>query len=244
MTPTPLSVIVFAHNQALLLRECLRSVDWAAEIIVIDGDSTDETLRVAREYTKFVHPRPAGGEAEARNNALLLSSTERVLSLSAQEVLTPELKEEIRLLLKNEPACNGFYLPLKHFMGNVWIRYGGFYPAFELRLFRKGKLRDSGVDGSTENLKHDLLRYSYRDFTDAITQLDLQTELEAKQWIRENRKVGVGKMLRKSIGSFWRQYFSQKGHKDGVIGLFMAVQTGMREFLSFAKYWEATRGDR
>ena len=90
-------------------------------------------------------------------------------------------------------------------------------------------------------LKNDILHYTYRDFSDAIAKLDRQTDLEAKKWFREKRKVGVLSVLRKMIDRFCRSYFSKKGHKDGVVGLFLAVNAGMYQFLSFAKYWEMKR---
>ena len=132
-------------------------------------------------------------------------------------------------------------------MGDAWVRYGGMYPSAQLRLFKKDKFRydeeaevhpQAYMSDPRGTLKNDILHYTYRDFTDAIAKLDRQTDLEAMKWFREKRKVGILGTLRKMIDRFWRAYVSKQGYRDGVIGLFLAVNAGMYQFLSFAKYWE------
>lgn len=245
---TKLSVVVIAKNEESRLRECLESVvGWADEIIVLDDYSSDRTLEIAKEFTPKVFQRVMDIEGKHRNYAYSLSKNEWVLSLDADERVTPELRAEITELLKTDPPCNGYTIPRKNFMGQTWVRYGGMYPSAQLRLFRKDKFKydelaevhpQAYMPDPRGALKSDVLHYTYRDFTDAIAKLDRQTDLEAKKWFRENRKVGVFSVIRKTIDRFWRAYFSKQGHKDGVIGLFLAVNSGMYQFLSFAKYWE------
>ena len=138
-------------------------------------------------------------------------------------------------------------------MGQVWVRYGGMYPSAQLRLFHRDKFKydelaevhpQAYMKDPRGALKSDVLHYTYRNFTDAIAKLDRQTDLEARKWFRENRKVGTFSIIRKTIDRFWRSYFNKKGYKDGVIGLFLAVNSGMYQFLSFAKYWEMKRDSR
>ena len=243
-----LSVVVITKNEETRLRECLESVSqWAGEIIVVDDFSTDKTLEIAREYTPRVYQRAMDVEGKHRNYAYGLANHEWVLSLDADERVTLELEAEITALLSHNPTCNGYTIPRKNFMGDTWVRYGGMYPSAQLRLFRKNKFRydelaevhpQAYMEDPRGTLKCDILHYTYRDFTDAIAKMDRQTDLEAKKWFRENRKVGVFSVMRKTIDRFWRAYFSKQGHKDGVIGLFLAVNSGMYQFLSFAKYWE------
>ncbi len=244
---TPLSVVVITKNEESRLRECLQSVSWASEIIVLDDHSTDNTVAVAKEFTDKIFSRAMENEGKHRNYAYSLVSESWVLSLDADERVTPELRDEIIALLKNNPDCNGYSIPRKNFVGNYWARYGGMYPSAQLRLFRKGVFKydelaevhpQAYMQDPRGALKNDILHYTYRDFTDAIAKLDRQTDLEARKWFREKRKVGVFGILRKMVDRFYRAYFKREGYKDGVVGLFLAVNSGMYQFLSFAKYWE------
>ncbi|MCG3175937.1 MAG: hypothetical protein MOGMAGMI_00874 [Candidatus Omnitrophica bacterium] len=247
----PISVVVITKNEAGRLRPCLESVAWADEIIVVDDHSTDATVAVAREYTPRVYERRMDIEGKHRNYAYALASNEWVLSLDADERVTPELAREIAELFSGKPDCNGYAIPRRNHIGDYWARYGGMYPSAQLRLFRKDKFKydelaevhpQAYMPDPRGQLKSDILHYTYRDFTDAIAKLDRQTDLEALKWYRERRKVGAFSALRKSVDRFWKAYYGKKGYKDGVIGLFLAVNAGMYQFLSFAKYWEMKRG--
>jgi glycosyltransferase involved in cell wall biosynthesis len=250
---TPVSVVVITRNEASRLRPCLESVAWAAEIIVVDDRSTDDTVAVAREFTPRVFERRMDVEGKHRNYAYSLASHPWVLSLDADERVTPELAEEIRALLASDPPCNGYTIPRRNFVGDVWVRHGGMYPSAQLRLFRKDKFKydelaevhpQAYMPDPRGALKGDILHYTYRDFTDAIEKLDRQTDLEARKWFRERRRVGVLGTLRKTVDRFWRAYFKKQGYRDGVIGLFLAVNSGMYQFLSYMKYWEMLRAEK
>ena len=248
----PLSVVVITKNESERIADCLKSVEWAEEIIVLDDFSTDDTVEIAKKFTDKVSQRAMDIEGKHRNYAYSLASFEWVLSLDADERVTPELRDEITELLKNNPGYKGYTIPRKNFMGKFWVRHGGMYPSAQLRLFRKGEfLYDEQAEvhpqaymkGPSGALKSDILHYTYRDFTDAIAKLDRQTDLEARKWFREKRKVGVFGTIRKMIDRFCRAYFKKEGRKDGVIGLFLAVNSGMYQFLSFAKYWELKKNE-
>ncbi|MBI3252164.1 MAG: glycosyltransferase family 2 protein [Candidatus Omnitrophica bacterium] len=249
----PVSVVVITKNEADRIRECLESVRWADEIIVVDDFSTDDTPKIAKEFTDRVFSRKMDIEGRHRNHAYGLASHEWVLSLDADERVTPELREEIAALLKSGATCNGYTIPRKNFMGKTWVRYGGMYPSAQLRLFKKSAFKydeqaevhpQAYMKDPRGSLKSDILHYTYRDFTDAIAKLDRQTDLEAQKWFREKRRVGVFSILRKMVDRFWRAYFGKEGHRDGVIGLFLAVNSGMYQFLSFAKYWEMKKAEQ
>lgn len=245
--------MIITKNEAERLGECLESVRWASEIIVLDDKSTDDTVQIAKRHTQKVYQRKMDIEGKHRNHAYALATHPWVLSLDADERVTPALRDEIVALLKNKPLCNGYTIPRKNFMGKTWIRYGGMYPSAQLRLFQKDKFRydeqaevhpQAYMPDPRGTLKSDILHYTYRDFTDAVAKLDRQTDLEAMKWFREKRKVGIFGTLRKMVDRFFRAYFSKHGYKDGVIGLFLAVNAGMYQFLSFAKYWEMRESER
>ena len=246
-------MVIITKNESERIADCLKSVEWAKEIIVLDDFSTDNTVEIARGFTDKVTQRVMDIEGNHRNYAYSLASSEWVLSLDADERVTPELRDEITELLKNRPAYKGYTIPRKNFMGKVWVRYGEMYPSAQLRLFRRGEFLydekaevhpQAYMEGPSGALKSDLLHYTYRDFTDAVAKLDRQTDLEARKWFREERKVGVFGTVRKMVDRFWRAYIKKQGHKDGVIGLFLAVNSGMYQFLSFAKYWELKKAQQ
>ncbi len=244
-----LSVVVITKNEGSRLADCLKSVAWADDIVVVDDNSTDDTREVARAGGARVFERAMDIEGKHRNYAYSLAKNEWVLSLDADERATPELKAELAETLK-DPKCNGYTIPRRNFMGNVWVKHGGMYPSAQLRLFKKGEFKydekaevhpQAYMKDPRGALKSDILHYTYRDFTDAIAKMDRQTDLEARKWFREDRKVGTFSILRKTVDRFWRAYISKKGYKDGVIGLFLAVNSGMYQFLSYAKHWELKR---
>lgn len=248
-----LTVVIITKNEESRLRECLESVVWADEIIVLDDYSSDKTVDIAKQFTGRVYQRQMDSEGKHRNYAYSLASHPWVLSLDADERVSPELRNEIQELFRGKTPsdCNGYTIPRRNFMGNAWVRWGGLYPSAQLRLFKKDEFRyDEEAEVHPQvymkdprgSLKSDIIHYTYRNFTDAIAKLDRQTDLEAKKWFRENRKVGTLGIIRKMIDRFWRAYITKKGHKDGVIGLFLAVNSGMYQFLSYAKYWEMKKG--
>ena len=253
MKKAPVSVVVITKNEESRLRDCLKSADWAEEIIVFDDESTDGTVAIAREFTDKVVIRRMEAEGRHRNAAYAMASRPWVLSLDADERITPELRDEITALLSGNPDCDGYSMPRRNFVGSTWVRHGGMYPAPQFRLFKHGKFRYEDeaevhprafMDGPRGYLKSDLIHYTYRDFTDIIAKLDRQTDLEARKWFREKRKMGIGLAIWKSVDRFWRAYIAKKGYKDGVIGLFLAVNSGMYQFLSYVKYWEMQNAGR
>ncbi len=253
MNKVPLSVVIIAKNEAARLRDCLKSVEWAEEIIVVDDESTDATVSIAREFTDRVFVRRMEAEGRHRNWAYAQATKPWVFSLDADERVTPELRDEITALLAGNPDCQGYSVPRRNFVGATWVKHGGLYPSAQCRLFKHGVFRYEDeaevhprafMNGPQGFLKSDIIHYTYRDFTDIIGKLDRQTDLEARKWYREKRKGGLGLALWKTLDRFWRAYFKKKGYKDGVIGLFLAVNSGMYQFLSYVKYWEMQNAGR
>lgn len=253
MNKTPVSVVVITKNEASRLRDCLSSVDWAEEIIVVDDESTDGTVAIAREFTDRVYVRRMEAEGRHRNWAYAQASKPWVLSLDADERVSPELRDEIRSLLGGAPDCEGYSMPRRNFVGSFWVKHGGLYPSPQFRLFKYGVFRydeeaevhpQAFMKGPRGYLKGDIIHFTYRDFTDIIGKLDRQTDLEARKWFREKRKVGIFTAVRKSIDRFWKSFVAKKGYKDGVIGLYLAVNSGMYQLLTYVKYWEMLNAEK
>lgn len=247
----PLSVIIITKNESSRIRDCIRSAAWADDIVVVDDESTDGTPDIARSLGARVEVRRMDNEGRHRNAAYAMAKNEWVFSLDADERITPELEAEIRGVLAAGTPCNGFGVPRKNYVGNVWVQWGGMYPSRQLKFFRRDafKYEDEAevhpraiMQDPRGELKSDLIHYTYRDFNDIVAKLDRQTDLEARKWFRENRKIGLLITLYKTVDRFWKSYVTKKGHKDGVIGLFLSVNSGMYQFLTYLKVREMRLG--
>jgi len=242
----PISVVVLTKNEQERIGRSLDSVKWAEELIVVDDDSQDDTVRIARLYTDKVFSKRMDVEGKHRNWAYAQAGNEWVLSLDADEVVTPELKEEICHVLSNKPQENGFGIPRRNYIGNYWVRYGGWYPSPQLKLFRRDKFRyeEVGVhprafmDDPRGELKSDILHYSYRNLSDFFNKLNNQTTWEAKKWLEQNKPMRLGRFLWRTYDRFMRTYFTRKGYKDGFIGFVVAFNAGLYQFISYLKYQE------
>ena len=247
----PLSVVILTKNEASRIVECLKSVRWASELLVIDDESTDETVRTAESCGARVLRRKMDIEGRHRNWAYAQARHEWVLSLDADERVTPELAQEIQTLLNNGASCDVYAIPRRNYIGTCWIRHGGWYPSAQLKLFKKSVFRweettvhpRAITDRQAGTLQHDLLHYSYRDLADFVEKLNRQTTLEAKKWLADGRRMTLVKALWRAIDRFTRSYLGRQGYRDGVWGLMVAVMAGMYQILSYAKYWEVRRSN-
>ena len=248
-TKTPLSVVVIAKNEEKNIGDCLASAQWADEIILVDGFSSDKTVEIAKRFTDKIFQRKMDVEGIHRNWAYQKARNEWVLSLDADEMVTPELAGEIRALLEKGTEFNGFAIPLRNYIGDYWVRHGGWYPAGKLRLFRRDKFKyeEVGVhprallDGKWSCLNSDIIHKGYPDFGHFLDSLNRQTTEEAKKWIDDKRKMNFGIALAKSIGRFLKTFVIKKGYKDGFVGFMVAFFVALYQIMSFAKYWELKR---
>lgn len=248
---TPLSVVIIVKNEEKRIADCLESVGWADEIIVVDDMSTDKTAEITRRYTDKVFQRKMEMEGIHRNYAYSLAKNEWVLSLDADEKVSPELRDEIAKVISEGTECNVFAIPLRNYIGDYWIRWGGWYPAYKDRLFRKGHFRYEEVDvhprpiydGKCGKLKGDIIHYSYEDFSELVASLNGQTSKEAQKWIMTGRKMSLAKALWRTMDRFIRNFVAKKGYRDGVVGLMVALNGAFYQVLSYAKYWELKRAD-
>ncbi|MDD5136155.1 MAG: glycosyltransferase family 2 protein [Candidatus Omnitrophica bacterium] len=252
MEKIPVSVVVITKNEEANIADCLKSVPWADEIVVLDDDSTDKTVSIATQYTDKVFSRKMDIEGRHRNYAYSLAKNDWVLSLDADERASRELETELRELFKGGMKDKAYSIPIKTFIGKRWIRYSGWYPAPKVRLFDKGHFKYEEaevhprvfIDGSCGRLTKDIVHYSYRDFHDFFQSLNNQTTLEAKKWFKERRKIGFLKMYRKAISRFLKAYIQKQGFKDGFLGFVVSYNGGLYQFMSYVKYQEMLDNER
>jgi (heptosyl)LPS beta-1,4-glucosyltransferase len=244
-----LSVTIIAWNEEERLRACLDSVSWADEVVVVDAESSDKTVQLAREFTDRVWVRPWPGFAVQKNFGLDQATGEWILSLDADERVTAELAERIKLVVARDGPADGYLIPRRNLFWGTWVRHGGLYPDYQLRLFRRGAgrfLEDAVhesvcVTGRVEPLGEALLHESYRDLEDFVRRSNRYSTLAAQDWLRRGRRVGVPGLIMKPFGRFFSMYILRRGFLDGWRGLVLAVLYAEYVFLRMAKAWEARR---
>jgi glycosyltransferase involved in cell wall biosynthesis len=241
-----LSVTIITLNEEKNLRACLESVAFADEIIVVDSGSMDSTLEIAREFTNKVFQEPWKGYAGQKNSAQDKAQGAWIFSVDADERVTPELQKEILSVLQKESTCVGFKIPRKNFFCGQWIRHGGWYPDYLLRLYRK----DAGafaerevheqvvVKGKVERLKAPLEHFTYDSFSDYFKRMDRYSELSAQQYLKEGKKVSFAGIFFRTWFTFFRMWILQRGFLDKSNGLILAILYSYYTFSKYAKLKE------
>lgn len=246
----PLSVVTMTKNSEAKIRDCLESVKWCDDIVVVDDFSKDKTLDIVKEYTDNIHQRKWHNEGIQRNFAYSKAKNEYILSLDSDERVTPELKDEILMLIKEGFGFNGYNIPHRNYMGEIWIRHGGWYPNSKLKLFKKSEFRYAEeeyhppaiIEGPFSGLKGEIIHLAYKDFSDMLLKINHQTNFEAMKWYRDKRKMSLARALRKTVDRFIKAYILKQGFRDGFLGFMMAFFGGFYQLLSYAKYTELKRG--
>ncbi len=243
-TTIPLSVIILAKNEADRIRDCINSVRWAEEILVVDDDSTDDTVQIAESLGARVVKRKMDLEGRHRNWAHAQATHEWVLSLDADERVTPELAQEIHTLFREGAPYGVYAIPRRNYIGTRWIRHGGWYPSAQVKLFKPSVFRweettvhpRAFAECACGTLTHDLLHYSYRDLHDFAKKQDRHTTLEAQKWVADHRRMSFGKALWRTVDRFVRSYVSKQGFREGRLGLAVAWMAGKYQWVSYRKY--------
>ena len=239
-----LSVIIITKNEAANIRACIESIAWADEIIVVDSGSDDDTVEICRELGAQVFQLDWPGFGVQKNRALSYASKEWILSLDADERVTPELRAEIEAAISSGQA-DGFKLPrLSSFCGR-FMRHSGWYPDYVLRLFRRGQGHFSEalvhesvqLQGSVSRLQQPLLHYSYRDFEDVLSKLNNYSGAAATMLQRRGKQGGLAQAVLHGLWAFIRTYFLRAGFLDGREGFMLAVMNAENSYYRYIKLW-------
>jgi glycosyltransferase involved in cell wall biosynthesis len=230
-------------NEADRIGECLRSADFADEWIVVDSHSTDATREIAAAFGARVIERDWAGWVEQKNFAVEQASHDWVLCLDADERLSPELRRSIEAALERDDDTAGFeFARLTRYMGR-WIRHGGWYPDWKLRLFRRSSGRFEGrnphdrvrVNGRVERLAGDILHDPFRSLSDHIRTIDRYTTVAAEEKHARGVRANLVDLTLRPWGKFVRMYLFKRGLLDGLPGFVVAITGAFYVFLKYAK---------
>ncbi|MDZ7290531.1 MAG: glycosyltransferase family 2 protein [candidate division KSB1 bacterium] len=241
-----ISVIIITQDEAKHIRECLESVSWADEIIVVDAGSQDGTPEIALRFTDKVYHNPWPGYAAQKQFALNRASQPWVLSIDSDERVTTELRDEILTVLNSLPARHqGYYIPrLSTFLGK-FIYHSGWYPGYQLRLFQRDRARVTEarvhegflVEGSLGHLQNHLLHFTHQTLEESFKRLNRYSSLEAADRAGHKR-VHWWDMLTHPLSAFFNKFIAHKGYKDGMHGFLLALVTAMVKMALYMKIWE------
>lgn len=241
-----IAVSVIGHNEGKNIARCLESVKWVDEIIFVDCDSKDNTVETARNYTSKIFHRENNPNLNVNKQfGIEQCQDDWILYLDPDEVITEELKKEILAKIGNDVSgVNGYLIPRKNFYFGRFLRFGGKYPDYQLRLFRKGFAEfpcknvheKISVDGKISRLKFEMIHYPYRDISDILKKSDFYTSRKAEYLFKQNKKQRL--FLLRPFVKFFRNFVLKLGFLDGFIGLVVAVMDAYNEFISLLKLKE------
>jgi glycosyltransferase involved in cell wall biosynthesis len=246
-----LSVVLATFNEETNLKDCLESVkDIANEIVVVDGGSQDKTVEIAKKMNaKVIETTNPTIFHINKNKAINAATSDWILQLDADERVSTDLSNEIRKVINDESEYNGFWIPRSNYFLGRFLKKGGQYPDYTLRLYRKGKgklpARDvheqAEVEGKVGYLNNDLLHLRDLSFTKYLEGLNRYTDIIAIQMKKEKLKLSIINLLVYTLfkPSWWflKTFFRHKGFMDGYPGFVFSLFSSFRYPISYIKYW-------
>ena len=244
--PVRVTATVITFNEAANMAAALQSLAWADEIVVVDSESTDDTVSIARRFTDRVIVRSWPGYVDQKNFAAAAASHDWILSVDADERITPGLADQIRTVVRQEPAAAGYRMARVTFHLGRWIRSTDWYPDYQLRLYDRRRARWTGryvhesvtTDGPVGALGGEIQHYAYRDIAHHLQTMDRYTTLAARQMFEDGRRAGWLDLAVHPPAAFLRNYLLRGGFRDGVPGLIVSAMNARYVGLKFAKLWE------
>lgn len=241
------SAIVVCFNEETNIGDCLASLQWCDEIVVVDSFSTDRTVEICRQFTDRVIQRPWAGYRDQKAFAHSQATKDWVILVDSDERVTPELRGEIqRALSQDAGRYMGYQLPRLVYYLKRWWRRGGWYPDYDIRLFRRERATWGGsdphekiiVDGPVGRLRQPLHHFSYRNIDDHMQRINRFTTISSGELRKDRQRFRLGDALLRPAVRFFRSYILKRGFMEGFAGFYVAVSAAVYVFLKYAKLWE------
>ena len=241
----PLSVAIITKNEEDRLPECLASVSFAAEVVVVDSESTDRTVEIARAFGAVVHVEPWQGFGRQKQLAIDYCRHDWVLVLDADERVGPEAQAEIKEALTTGSSV-AYSFPRKNYFCGRWLKHAGWWPDRVIRLFRKDFARMSErsvhesleVHGPVGDLRQPLIHYANNGLEQSLNKVNHYSSAGAEELFVQGATASVAKALLRAVWSFLHGYILRGGFLDRGEGFIMAVSDFMNVFFKYAKLRE------
>ena len=243
-----ITITLITLNSEKTLKTVLEAVSWADEIVLVDSGSTDGTLEIARQFKAKIIYRVFDGYGSQKNFATEQASNDWILSLDDDEILTPELQQEIQNLDLSATDYHGYKIPRSLIFLGKLLRFSGEYKRLTLRLFNRKYgnwnaeyVHESvEVNGKTATLKHQILHDSYRNLTDYFNKFNKYTSLGAKTLSEHKKTASTFKIISRFPATFLKIYLLKGSCLDGYAGFMWALLTAMTPVVKYAKLRELT----
>lgn len=247
MAENKLSVVISAFNEEKKIEQCLKSVSFADEVIVVDNSSTDKTREIAEKYATHVFTRPNNLMLNVNKNyGFSKASHPWILNLDADEEVTEELREEVLETLSH-PDDNGYNIPRKNIIFNIWIKHAGWYPDYQLRLFKKekGKFPEKHVhemievNGSIGELTHPMIHHNFESVSQFIYKhAVIYAPNEADDLMAKGYTFHYLDLIRFPFREFISRFFAREGYKDNIHGLGLSLLMAFYHLMIILYIWE------
>jgi len=237
---------IICLNEEKHLRDCLESVSWCDEIVVVDSGSTDRTVEIARQFTPKVIHHDWTGFVDQVTFSIGQATGDWVFCIDADERCTPELREAIQRALPEADGLGGFEVKRRAWYLGRWILHGGWYPDWKTRFVKRAGATCVGhgphyrivPEGPVRRLDADLLHYTYDDFRDQIRTIDRYSDIFAEEMHREGKRFRLFRALVHPVGKFVGCYVVKRGFLDGWPGFVIAVASAFHVFARYVKLRE------
>src|SRR5438093_7149893 len=246
-----IAAVVITKDEERNIADCLASVVWVDAMSVMAGGSTDRSVELARRFTDKIFVRPWPGYGPQKNFGIEQATANWILIVDADERVSSELQTEIRkiiaLPLNNDVSA--YRVPRRNYYYGRWVRWGGVYPDYQIRLFTKGYARYNDVQlhenllvkGSVDTLGGHLDHFTERQIEDHFRKFETYTTLAAQEKLKQIKSVGWLDLLIRPLVITFKTYFIKQGLRDGVHGLILSVFAGMFTFVKYSKAWDLLR---
>jgi glycosyltransferase involved in cell wall biosynthesis len=245
--PIPkISAAIITKNEQNNIERCLKSLLWVHEIVVADNGSTDATISICEKYPVRLVKTTWQGFGKTKQFAVDQTSNDWVLSIDADEEITPELRAEIEKKLSQEKDKAGYMIKWRSYYVTDWINYSGWDNQYKLKLFNKtkGGFNDDKIhetvilDGPTGKMKNPLMHYTFPDFKTYIHKTESYSDIGMEKLRQRGKKPSLVNAYLHGIFTFIKMYFLKMGFMDGRIGLILATNTAFATYYKYLKFWE------
>lgn len=245
-----LTVIIIAKDEEEKIPDCLRSISWASDILVIDTGSKDKTVEIAKRFGAKVIIYTNGSYSDWRNKGLEIAKGRWVFYIDADERVTPKLKDELIRTLKSDFENNRFdayAIPRENIILGKLLKHGGWWPDYVKRLYLrsrlvrwKGDLHEEPLfEGKLGHFKNPLIHLKHDNLSDMVEKTNKWSEIEAKLMFNSNHpKMNQMRFLSAMFREFWLRMIREKAYLDGAEGIIYAFYQVYSRFISYAKLWE------
>ena len=240
---TTLAVTVITKNESKQIRNCLESVKWVDEIIILDSGSTDDTIAICREYTDKVFATDWPGFGVQKNRALQKAACEWILSIDADESVSESLRREIEEAIRQPGNRVAYQIPRRSSYCGRFMRHSGWWPDYVTRLFRQGVARFSDdlvherlmVQGATGRLTHPLMHEAFSDLEEVLETANAYSSAGARLMHQQHKKASLLGAVSHGLWSFFHTYVVRAGFLEGKEGFMLAVSNGEGTYYKYLK---------